>query len=72
MLNTLSFSINEIEIINSFEFEIFATMYDRDIVFAKFEIILNFQKKRRHDFNDRFEFVDDNSTFYKNIRRYIE
>ena len=48
------------------------SMYNRDIVFAKLEIILNFQKKRRYNFIDRFEFVNDKTTFYKNIRRYIE
>ena len=64
--------------INSFEFEIFATVYNRDMIFAKFSTneidiyILTFQEKRRHDLIDRFEIVDDKSTFYKDIRHHIE
>ena len=34
--------------------------------------ILIFQKKRRHDLIDRFEVVDDKSTFYKDIRHHVE
>ena len=72
MLDTLSLSINEVETINSFESEIFATVYGRGIVSAELEVILNPQGGRRHDLNGRFELVDDDSTFSKGIRRHTE
>ena len=61
MLDTLSLSINEVKDykkVNSFEFEIFAAMYDRDIIFAKFEIfeifeIFSFYLQTRFVFSSR-------------------